>query len=64
VDLTVQSGEPLDGLVRFAVAHLLTGIEYLVGIPGTTGAAPIQNTGAAPAASPRPLTLLTGRART
>jgi len=46
VDLTVQAGEPLDDLVEFAAAHHLTGIEYLAGIPGTIGAAPVQNTGA------------------
>jgi UDP-N-acetylmuramate dehydrogenase len=46
VDLTVQAGEPLDDLVGYAAAYHLTGIEYLAGIPGTAGAAPIQNTGA------------------
>ena len=46
VDVTVQAGEPLDDLAEFAAIHNLTGIEYLSGIPGTTGAAPIQNTGA------------------
>jgi UDP-N-acetylmuramate dehydrogenase len=46
VDLTVQAGGPLDDLVEFAAAHCLTGIEYLAGIPGSPGAAPVQNTGA------------------
>ena len=46
VDLHVQAGEPLDRLVGFAAASGLSGIEYLAGIPGTTGAAPVQNTGA------------------
>lgn len=46
VDVTVQAGHPLAGLVDFAVAEGLSGLEYLAGIPGTIGAAPIQNTGA------------------
>jgi UDP-N-acetylmuramate dehydrogenase len=45
-DVTVQAGEPLDNLVGFAAANNLSGIEYLAGIPGTAGAAPVQNTGA------------------
>jgi UDP-N-acetylmuramate dehydrogenase len=45
-DVTVQAGEPLDELVGFAAANRLSGIEYLAGIPGTAGAAPVQNTGA------------------
>ncbi|WP_327230268.1 UDP-N-acetylmuramate dehydrogenase [Streptomyces murinus] len=46
VELTVQSGEPLGRLVVYAVTEGLSGVEYLGGIPGTTGAAPVQNTGA------------------
>ncbi|WP_075737834.1 UDP-N-acetylmuramate dehydrogenase [Streptomyces acidiscabies] len=46
VELTVQAGHPLGSLVAFTVAEGLSGIEYLGGIPGTAGAAPVQNTGA------------------
>ncbi|MEV6862281.1 UDP-N-acetylmuramate dehydrogenase [Streptosporangium subroseum] len=46
VDVTVQAGHPLAGLIDFAVAEGFSGLEYLTGIPGTVGAAPIQNTGA------------------
>ncbi|MYT25026.1 FAD-binding protein, partial [Streptomyces sp. SID7760] len=46
VEVTAQAGEPLDALVAFTVTEGLSGIEYLGGIPGTTGAAPVQNTGA------------------
>ncbi|MEU9301905.1 UDP-N-acetylmuramate dehydrogenase [Streptomyces sp. NPDC048269] len=46
VEVVVQAGEPLGSLVAFTVAEGLSGIEYLGGIPGTTGAAPVQNTGA------------------
>jgi UDP-N-acetylmuramate dehydrogenase len=44
--LTVQAGEPWDDLVTYAVANGLAGIEALSGIPGSTGATPIQNVGA------------------
>ncbi len=44
--LRVQAGEPWDAVARFAIEHSLTGIEALSGIPGTAGAAPIQNIGA------------------
>lgn len=43
---TVAAGEPWDPLVERAVAEGLAGIECLSGIPGTTGATPIQNVGA------------------
>ncbi|WP_394771112.1 UDP-N-acetylmuramate dehydrogenase [Lacisediminihabitans sp.] len=46
VRLRVQAGEPWDALVRFAVENGLAGIEALSGIPGSSGAAPIQNIGA------------------
>ncbi|GAA1201185.1 UDP-N-acetylmuramate dehydrogenase [Streptomyces hebeiensis] len=46
VEVTVQAGEPLVRLVAYAVAEGLSGVEYLGGIPGTTGAAPVQNAGA------------------
>jgi UDP-N-acetylmuramate dehydrogenase len=44
--LTVQAGEPWDAVVAYAVSHDLAGIEALSGIPGSAGAAPIQNIGA------------------
>jgi UDP-N-acetylmuramate dehydrogenase len=46
VRLRVQAGEPWDDLVAYAVEHRLAGIEALSGIPGSSGAAPIQNIGA------------------
>jgi len=44
--LTVQAGEPWDELVRYTVENELAGIEALSGIPGSTGATPVQNVGA------------------
>lgn len=44
--LEVAAGEPWDALVAGAVAEGLAGIECLAGIPGLTGATPIQNVGA------------------
>jgi UDP-N-acetylmuramate dehydrogenase len=44
--LTVAAGEPWDSLVETTVNQGLTGIECLSGIPGSTGATPIQNVGA------------------
>ena len=46
VDVQAQAGEPLSELVALTAAEGLSGIEYLGGIPGTVGAAPVQNTGA------------------
>ncbi|MEA2457925.1 MAG: UDP-N-acetylmuramate dehydrogenase [Thermoleophilaceae bacterium] len=44
--LEVQAGEPWDPLVERCVHGRLAGIECLSGIPGSTGATPIQNVGA------------------
>ena len=44
--LTVAAGEDWDPVVAGAVADGLAGLECLAGIPGLTGATPIQNVGA------------------
>jgi UDP-N-acetylmuramate dehydrogenase len=44
--LTVAAGEDWDGVVASCVAAGLSGLECLSGIPGLTGATPIQNVGA------------------
>jgi UDP-N-acetylmuramate dehydrogenase len=44
--LVVQAGEPWDDVVAHAVGNGLAGIEALSGIPGSTGATPVQNVGA------------------
>jgi UDP-N-acetylmuramate dehydrogenase len=46
VEVTVEAGEPWDPFVAHAVAEDLAGLECLSGIPGFTGATPIQNVGA------------------
>lgn len=46
VRLLVAAGEPWNELVAHCVAEGLAGIECLSGIPGSTGATPIQNVGA------------------
>ncbi len=46
VRLRVQAGEPWDSVVAQAVARGWAGIEALSGIPGSSGAAPVQNIGA------------------
>ena len=43
---TVQAGEPWDEFVAARAAEGMAGIECLSGIPGSTGATPIQNVGA------------------
>jgi len=45
-ELTVAAGEPWDGFVAEAVRSGWIGVEALSGIPGSTGATPIQNVGA------------------
>jgi UDP-N-acetylmuramate dehydrogenase len=42
----VAAGEPWDGFVAHAVASGWIGVEALSGIPGSTGATPVQNVGA------------------
>jgi UDP-N-acetylmuramate dehydrogenase len=42
----VAAGEPWDGAVEAAVEHGWAGVEALSGIPGSTGATPVQNVGA------------------
>jgi UDP-N-acetylmuramate dehydrogenase len=44
--LVVQAGEDWDALVARTVADRLAGVEALSGIPGSTGATPVQNVGA------------------
>jgi UDP-N-acetylmuramate dehydrogenase len=46
VSVVVQSGHNWDALVQHAVLHAWSGIEALSGIPGATGATPVQNVGA------------------
>jgi UDP-N-acetylmuramate dehydrogenase len=46
VRLRVQAGEPWDELVAHTVERGWVGIEALSGIPGSSGAAPVQNIGA------------------
>lgn len=46
VQLSIEAGEPWDGLVARCVSDGLAGVESLAGIPGATGATPIQNVGA------------------
>ncbi len=44
--LVVSAGTPWAQTVEHAVAHGLAGVETLAGIPGSTGATPVQNVGA------------------
>lgn len=46
VRLRVEAGENWNDFVRWTLGHGLAGLENLVLIPGTVGAAPIQNIGA------------------
>jgi len=46
VTLTVPAGTVWDDVVAYAVEHRLVGVEALSGIPGSTGATPVQNVGA------------------
>ncbi|MFG2103116.1 UDP-N-acetylmuramate dehydrogenase [Micromonospora echinaurantiaca] len=46
VTVRVEAGEPWDELVAATVANGWSGLECLSGIPGSTGATPIQNVGA------------------
>jgi UDP-N-acetylmuramate dehydrogenase len=46
VNVYVAAGEKWDGFVSFAVDRGWAGIECLSGVPGLTGATPIQNVGA------------------
>lgn len=44
--IEINSGQQWNSVVNYATEHKLFGIENLAGIPGNTGAAPIQNIGA------------------
>jgi UDP-N-acetylmuramate dehydrogenase len=44
--ISAAAGEDWDGLVAYAVAADLGGVECLSGIPGTVGGTPVQNVGA------------------
>lgn len=46
VRIRVQAGETWDDLVAWTVEHGYSGFEALSGIPGSVGAAPVQNIGA------------------
>jgi UDP-N-acetylmuramate dehydrogenase len=46
VYIKVYAGEIWDSVVAWSIEHNLSGLESLSGIPGTAGAAPIQNIGA------------------
>lgn len=46
VSVVVQAGHNWDAFVEHAVKHAWSGVEALSGIPGATGATPVQNVGA------------------
>lgn len=46
VMVKVQAGQDWDELVKYTVMHAFSGLEALSGIPGSTGATPVQNVGA------------------
>lgn len=46
VMVKVQAGQDWDELVEYTVLHAFSGLEALSGIPGSTGATPVQNVGA------------------
>lgn len=46
VEVIAEAGESWDALVRHVARKQLWGMENLAGIPGTVGAAPVQNIGA------------------
>lgn len=46
VMVKAQAGQPWDELVEYTVLHAFSGLEALSGIPGLTGATPVQNVGA------------------
>ena len=46
IRLRARAGHGWDDLVAYAVAHGYAGLEAMSGIPGTVGAAPVQNIGA------------------
>lgn len=46
VTMTVPAGTVWDDVVAYAVEHGMVGLEALSGIPGSTGATPVQNVGA------------------
>src|ERR1700761_9131992 len=46
VRLTVAAGEPWDKVVAMTVADGISGLAAMSGVPGLTGATPVQNVGA------------------
>lgn len=46
VMVKVQAGQDWEELVKYTVLHAFSGLEALSGIPGSTGATPVQNVGA------------------